>query len=628
VATFKSDAQGFLVGELLETNRNLLRTAERERATWRSIAADVTAIARALGVGRGRSAPAPGQRARGVAVSPAGRGSGGRAAAAGQALSPDAARRQVAAVARAAVAAAGGPTTVTPKARDARGRFAARPGAAAPDAPAVEPAGASALARAADGRFSKGAGPNRSGVEAGDESSASARAQGIAKSVVSGLMAAAGGNGVSVDPTLQAASEIKDVIAPLGRGVFSAMGERRKEAKRQRWYDRILKALTRKRQDVQPPMVGGDGSDSVGFLGALSGLGRFLPALVAMILPALAGLAGTWLGGRIYDWLDKSGILTKVFDAFDAVRDFIEGAKKKATTWLGEAASGFSAGFSLSEPVDASGRQINDPRRVDAKPKSATQRVSEVLGKGVRVASDLVAKPAETIAGAARAAVSGVRRVVSAGKGFTEVEEGDGTLSRRTGARNWRNNNPGNLEFNAYTKSLGAVGSDGRFAVFPTLQEGRTAQGKMLFEGKSYRGLDLKAAIARYAPPSENDTARYQQAVLDSVGGANKHMGDYTPVEREAILSAMARVEGFKPGTVTPVAGQAVANVPAVAAANMPALSVPRAPSLPPVPDTWASVRLSSDAPPPAPVVVVQEPVGQNVRDRNIAHAVTGGLGG
>jgi hypothetical protein len=45
VATFKSDAQGFLGGELLGTNRNLLRTAERERVNWRSIAADVTAIA-------------------------------------------------------------------------------------------------------------------------------------------------------------------------------------------------------------------------------------------------------------------------------------------------------------------------------------------------------------------------------------------------------------------------------------------------------------------------------------------------------------------------------------------------------------------------------------------------------
>ena len=46
--------------------------------------------------------------------------------------------------------------------------------------------------------------------------------------------------------------------------------------------------------------------------------------------------------------------------------------------------------------------------------------------------------------------------------------------------RNFRNNNPGNLEYNDFTKSQGAIGSDGRFAIFKDLKSGETAQLKLL----------------------------------------------------------------------------------------------------------------------------------------------------
>ena len=44
-----------------------------------------------------------------------------------------------------------------------------------------------------------------------------------------------------------------------------------------------------------------------------------------------------------------------------------------------------------------------------------------------------------------------------------------------------------------------------RFAVFPNYETGRQAKSDLIFEGKNYKDLSLDSAIARYAPPKEND---------------------------------------------------------------------------------------------------------------------------
>jgi hypothetical protein len=141
--------------------------------------------------------------------------------------------------------------------------------------------------------------------------------------------------------------------------------------------------------------------------------------------------------------------------------------------------------------------------------------------------------------------------VIESGPGYLVVQRPDGTTQRLQGSRNWRNNNPGNIEAGAYARSMGAIGSDGRFAIFPTYDMGRTAKEKLIFEGGNYKALTLSQAINRYAPPSENNTAWYQNTVLGAVGGVDKPMNQYTPGERARILAAMERVEGFKPGTVS-----------------------------------------------------------------------------
>jgi hypothetical protein len=135
----------------------------------------------------------------------------------------------------------------------------------------------------------------------------------------------------------------------------------------------------------------------------------------------------------------------------------------------------------------------------------------------------------------------------------------DGTLQKRTGDRSWRNNNPGNIEYGPFAKSMGAAGSDGRFATFADAKAGRKAQEKLIFETDAYKNKPLTDAISKYAPAGENNTAAYQKRVLDSVGGKNLPMSQYTPDQRRKILDAMGKVEGGRAGTVESVDAQATA---------------------------------------------------------------------
>ncbi|MGN7127813.1 phage tail tape measure protein, partial [Methylorubrum thiocyanatum] len=125
---------------------------------------------------------------------------------------------------------------------------------------------------------------------------------------------------------------------------------------------------------------------------------------------------------------------------------------------------------------------------------------------------------------------------------------------RMGGSRSWRNNNPGNIEYGPFARSMGATGTDGRFAVFPDYKSGRNAQEKLLFEGKNYANLTLAQAIRRWAPASENNVPAYIAAMG---GDPNTRMKDFTPEQRGKLLDAMQRHEGWKPGKVVPGQAQA-----------------------------------------------------------------------
>lgn len=133
------------------------------------------------------------------------------------------------------------------------------------------------------------------------------------------------------------------------------------------------------------------------------------------------------------------------------------------------------------------------------------------------------------------------------------------------GSRSWRNNNPGNIEYGDFAKKFGALGTDGRFAIFPDEESGRKAKDNLIFEsdrakrlstkgdygaGIGYKDKTLSQAITAYAPPEENPTDVYIKRILDAVG-SEKRMSEYSRAERDIILEAMKKVEGWKEGKLS-----------------------------------------------------------------------------
>lgn len=86
-----------------------------------------------------------------------------------------------------------------------------------------------------------------------------------------------------------------------------------------------------------------------------------------------------------------------------------------------------------------------------------------------------------------------------------------------TGSRPNRNNNPGDIEYGRFAIAHGATGTDGRFAIFPSLAIGYAAM-KSLFLSPAYAGLTVAEALNKWAPPIENQTNRYITNVCLWVG--------------------------------------------------------------------------------------------------------------
>lgn len=168
----------------------------------------------------------------------------------------------------------------------------------------------------------------------------------------------------------------------------------------------------------------------------------------------------------------------------------------------------------------------------------------------VKSAGNVLSGAYDAVTGAITGGAAGAK-VVDAGKGYTTIEYQGGKVEKRIGARNWRNNNPGNIEYGSFSKQYGAIGTDGRFAVFPTYDNGRKAKEALLFQGKNYKDLTIGQAISRYAPPSENNTANYINTVVKATGAsATTPLQGLSSSQRTAMLNAMEKIEGFKQGKI------------------------------------------------------------------------------
>jgi hypothetical protein len=145
---------------------------------------------------------------------------------------------------------------------------------------------------------------------------------------------------------------------------------------------------------------------------------------------------------------------------------------------------------------------------------------------------------------------SGVSPGVVPGKSVTI-----GDQVRTGGDRNWRNNNPGNIEYGPFAIKYGAIGSDGRFAIFPSEQQGRMAQDALL-KSKNYANLSLSDAIKRYAPSNENDPKSYANQIMKSTGlDLSRPYASLSSAEQGKVLDAMRQIEGGRAGTISGPAG-------------------------------------------------------------------------
>lgn len=336
MSQIKHDKQGFLVGDLVAGQRELLDQQQAGLSIWRGIRTDVRAIARMLGVA---SRAGGAERSSGKAAEPAG-------------------RRSVSVARAGAAGARSDARAAVPRARDAMGRFSATQKAAVVRRAAEEPSAAppavalvpmAEATRDVRGRFAAGGpggkpGGKPGGGEGGEGFGAklSERLGGLSDAV-KGLAASTD----QVDPAITAMQEVKGVVEPLGRG-FGRLFGRTQEQKKERWYKRILKALT-PAKGVETARSAAPGEVRSGsFLGTLaggllskvmpliSGVGPMLLKVLKRVFMPIAALWGSFelgkfIGGKIYERLDESGITTKVFDAFDAISDTISGAWKSTT---------------------------------------------------------------------------------------------------------------------------------------------------------------------------------------------------------------------------------------------------------------------------------------------------------
>lgn len=116
------------------------------------------------------------------------------------------------------------------------------------------------------------------------------------------------------------------------------------------------------------------------------------------------------------------------------------------------------------------------------------------------------------------------------------------------GTRAWRNTNPGNIRYGKFAKKAGAIGKAGGFSVFPDEATGQKAIESLLLTN-NYRNLTVAAAISKYAPPVENDTAAYQRNLEKMTGiSINKRISDLTPAELSSVAGAIRKVEGWDEG--------------------------------------------------------------------------------
>lgn len=92
-------------------------------------------------------------------------------------------------------------------------------------------------------------------------------------------------------------------------------------------------------------------------------------------------------------------------------------------------------------------------------------------------------------------------------------------IGRASPPRGWRNNNAGNIRKGQDWQGLAPHGLDAEFDVFVSAEMGFRALVRILLNyRRKHKLTTVTGIISRWAPPNENDTAKYISFVCSSVG--------------------------------------------------------------------------------------------------------------
>lgn len=120
----------------------------------------------------------------------------------------------------------------------------------------------------------------------------------------------------------------------------------------------------------------------------------------------------------------------------------------------------------------------------------------------------------------------------------------DNQIELRTGGNpSWRHHNPTRLIHGDFTRMMGAIGSDGKYAVFPSYEKGRKAAEAYLFtDAYEYNSKSFEEAFKDYALDD-----------LVAAVGVDKStkLKDLTPEQKVKLIDAIQKKEGWIEGKVT-----------------------------------------------------------------------------
>ena len=131
-----------------------------------------------------------------------------------------------------------------------------------------------------------------------------------------------------------------------------------------------------------------------------------------------------------------------------------------------------------------------------------------------------------------------------------ERKDGTGGFIRSGGTLAWRFFNPGAMRRSPLQCSSIKTNPNGVFAVFDSYESGHQALWN-LFKTPSYQRLTVARAIARYAPPTENNTRRYIAQIGAHGINTNALISSLNDEKLSFLISVIERIEGnTKSGTV------------------------------------------------------------------------------